>query len=170
VVFDVTPVKEGYARQIGLVKNYYAASNMIAFIENVVAACEKAATRLGQPILVLLKHKRGHSEVHDRSYLQCVSNLVDGGRMQLAPAQTNLYSIIAASSVAVVVPYSSPAQVAATLGVPAIYFDPTQELVPTHDRDPLITFASGPTALTAALDQLFQRRSGQAQGKRAAHD
>jgi polysaccharide biosynthesis PFTS motif protein len=152
------------------VKNYYAAANMIAFIEQAVAACEKTATRLGQPILVLLKHKRGHSEVHDRSYLQCVSNLVDGGRMQLAPAQTNLYSLIAASSVAVVVPYSSPAQVAATLGVPAIYFDPTQQLVPTHDRDPLITFASGSTALAAALDQLLQRRSAQPQAKQVAHD
>lgn len=170
VVFDVTPVKEGFARQIGLVKNYYSASNMIAFVEQVVAACEKAATRLGQPILVLLKHKRGHSEVHDRSYLQFVKNLADAGRIQLAPAQTNLYSLIAASSATVVVPYSSPAQVAATLGVPAIYFDPTQQLVPTHDQEPLVTFASGPAALAAAFDQVFQRRSPQSQVKQAAHD
>ena len=112
-----------------------------------------AATRLGQPILVLLKHKRGHSDVHDRGYLEVVKKLVDGGRIRLAPAQTNLYSLIAASSVAVAVPYSSPAQVAATLGVPAIYFDPTEQLVPTHDREPLISFASGPTALAATLDQ-----------------
>jgi len=170
VVFDVSPVTEEFARQLGLVKNYYAASNMIAFIEQVVATCEKTGARLGQPILVLLKHKRSHSEVHDRSYLQCVSKLLDGGRMQLAPAQTNLYSLIAATSVAVVVPYSSPAQVAATLGVPAIYFDPTQQLLPTHDPESLITFASGPTALATAFDRLFQPRAAQPQGKQAVRD
>jgi len=65
--------------------------------------------------------------------------------------ETNLYSLIAGAAVVVVIPYSSPAYVAAQLGVPAIYYDPSGEIVPSQEPHPGVQFVAGPEALLAAL-------------------
>ncbi len=152
-VFDVTPVRDEYAARLGLVKNFYAASNMIAFLADVVQACERLGAERGVPVPIVLKHKRGHSGVHDLRYIEFVDKLVAAGRIAVVPAQTNMYSLVSASAAIIAVPWSSPAYVAAALGVRAIYYDPTSELVPTFEESPLIGFASGSKALGAALGQ-----------------
>ena len=55
----------------------------------------------------------------------------------------------------IVVPWSSPAYVAQSLGIPAIYYDPSGELLPTFDQLPGIEFASGPEALLKVMRRLL---------------
>jgi hypothetical protein len=150
-IFDITPVREAYAQQIGLPRNYYSTSNMIAFLQQATIACERVAARLGRPVLVLLKHKRSHSGVHDPIYLEYVDGLVGAGRIRLLPPQTNLYSLISGSAAIVVVPFSSPAYVASALEVPAIFLDPTDSIEDTHEPAPYVDFAAGDAALAAKL-------------------
>ena len=152
-VFDVTPLSDESARQLGLVDNYYSAAHMQAFVRGVAslkAAVERALTR---PVRILLKHKRHYGAMHDRAYVELIASVSapeDG--FTLVPFDDNMYSMISSSALAVVVPYSSPAYVAAYLGVPAIFFDPTRLLAPTCDPAPLLDFASGEEALvTKAL-------------------
>ena len=76
------------------------------------------------------------------------------GAIQTVATETNLYSLIAGAAVVVVIPYSSPAYVAAQLGVPAIYYDPGGEIVPTHEPHPGVRFVTGQEALWAALGAL----------------
>jgi polysaccharide biosynthesis PFTS motif protein len=63
------------------------------------------------------------------------------------PPDDDMYSMIRASDLTIVAPYSSPALVSASMGVPAIYFDAPGMLEDSHDGGPLLDFASGEDAL-----------------------
>ncbi|MFN9490485.1 MAG: polysaccharide biosynthesis PFTS motif protein [Betaproteobacteria bacterium] len=155
-IFDVTPITETFSHQIGLPRNYYSPRNMIDFLEKVTLACERVAVRIKQPVLVFLKHKRHHAGVHDPRYIAFVDSLVSSGRIQLLSPQTNLYSLIAKSSAVVVAPFSSPAYVANRLEVPAIYFDATDSIEPTHDPAPFVSFTSDTNELVEKLYHALQ--------------
>lgn len=150
-IFDVTPVKETFAHQIGLPRNYYSTSNMIAFLEQATLACERVAARIDHPVSVFLKHKRRHGDIHDPRYIAFVDSLVAAGKIQLLSPQTNLYSLISRSFAIVVTPFSSPAYVANSLEVPAIYFDTTDSIEPTHDPAPFVSFSSDANELAEKL-------------------
>jgi hypothetical protein len=162
-IFDITPVKEAFAQQIGLPRNYYSTANMIAFLERAIIGCEHVAAQLGQSVSVLLKHKRSHAEIHDPRYIEVVDQLVAAGRIRLLPPQTSLYSLIAESAAIVVVPFSSPAYVASDLEVPAIYFDATDSIEDTHEPAPFVDFASGEAALAEKLYPLLRAHGQEAQ-------
>jgi len=156
-IFDVTPVREQFARKIGLPKNYYATANMIEFLEQATAVTERVAKRLGSDIDIVLKHKRGYGDIHDLRYIRFVDRLEADGKIRLVPPDTNLYSLIAASSAIVVIPYSSPAYVASTLEIPAIYFDATEVIEDTHEPAPFVEFAAGEAGLFEKMCAALQR-------------
>jgi hypothetical protein len=150
-IFDVTPVRETFAQKIGLPRNYYSTTNMLAFLEQATIACERVAARLGQPVLVLLKHKRSHGDAHDPRYIEFVDSLAAAGRIHLLPSQTSLYSLIGSSSTVIVAPFSSPAYVASALKVPAIYHDATDSIEATHEPAPFVEFTAGEAVLAERL-------------------
>lgn len=158
-IFDVTPVKETFAHQIGLPRNYYSTNNMIAFLEQATLACERVAARIDQPVSVFLKHKRRHGDIHDPRYIAFVDSLVAAKKIQLLSPQANLYSLIARSSAIVVTPFSSPAYVANSLKVPAIYLDATDSIEPTHDPAPFVSFSSDTNELTEKLHHALREHS-----------
>lgn len=150
-IFDVTPVREEFARKIGLPRNYYATTNMIEFLAQATDTVERVAGEVGRPIEVVLKHKRSYGEVHDPRYIRFVDELEATGRIRLVPPDTNLYSLIGSSAVIVVIPYSSPAYVASALRTTAIYFDATEGIEDTHEPADFVEFAAGEAQL---LDRL----------------
>lgn len=152
LVFDVTPMVPGLVHKLGLTYNYYRAENVRAFVADILAARDLAAAEVGRRLPVLLKHKRSPSEYHhDKGYLDFIDRAVREGAIRPVAADTNLYYVIAQAAMVVVIPYSSPAYVAAQLGVPAIYYDPANELVPTHEHHPCVRFIAGPKALQDTL-------------------
>lgn len=147
-VFDVTPVNEAYAEKVGLINNYYSAHNMVCFLRGVIALKAVLEERLQRPVRVLVKHKRAYSPAHDARYIDFVAtHSGPEGPLTLAAHDDDMYSMIAASDLTIVVPYSSPAHVSVHVGVPAIYFDAAGLLEDSHERGPLLDFASGDDAL-----------------------
>ena len=165
-LFDVTPVRDAVAESIGLFGNYYSAQNMAQFVEETLSVCRELESRTGRRVRLSLKHKRSYStRLHDPRYMELISRLsASGGGIELIPFVTNMYSLLAKSDLAIVVPYSSPAYVASSSGAHAVYFDPTKTLLPTFQPAPLVAFASGRAELLrvawdAVSDHADSRRS-----------
>lgn len=157
-VFDVTPVKLEVAVKIGLVYNYYRAENMMKFIEDVHTAGTAIQEQTGKRVKILLKHKRSHNPIHDPQYIALIEKLTGLEQsLDLVPPETDMFSFISSCDLAIVIPYSSPAYVANSVGVPAVYYDPTCELMPTFENAPWISFAAGRENLIKAVSDILGR-------------
>jgi len=147
-VFDVTPVTLQALIGRGLLGCYYNAETMKSFLDNVIAAAEDVKERLDCEIEIILKHKRKQTAASDQSYFDHVKLLCDNySYLHLMEEDTNLFSLIADSDLIVVIPYSSPAYVANFLGIPALFYDPTCEILESYE-------ASSPIRFTAGLENL----------------
>lgn len=155
-VFDVTPVTSQFEKAHGLSYNYFKTSCALGFINGILTAREQINRRLGVELQIVLKHKRSYQPIHDNNYIRQVNAWCNISReIDLAPPDSDVLSLIQDSKLAIVMPFSSPAYIAAHLGVPAVYYDPSGELLPTFERHPLIHFASGPDKLCALLMRTF---------------
>lgn len=151
-VFDVTPVTDAAARDLGIVNPYYRAETLRRFIEDILAAGISAAGKTGRRLRVVLKPKRRYDDIHDRDYIAALHGTAAAGvEVRIAPVDENLHALVASSDVTIAVPYSSPVYISAALGRPAIYHDAAGELVPTHDPSPLVHF----TATRAELERVL---------------
>jgi hypothetical protein len=157
-VFDVSPVTREWEKGFGLVYNYYQTAHMMAFIDELLAAVDGLAERRGMPVSVRIKHKRDAQPIHDPVYLKHIVQLEHDQRLEVAPSDSNLFQFVSECDLVVVIPYSSPAYVAAHCGVPAVYYDPTGTLRATHDPDPLVQFVTGLADLTHALEERKENR------------
>lgn len=158
VVFDVTPQVPSFTIQVGLSYNYYRASNVTQFVMDIIEVRDQVERELGQPIEIVLKHKRTPTIHHDPEYVALIRRLETQGKITLVPPHANVYGLVESSSLAVVIPYSSPAYVADALGVPSIYYDAASELVPAHEPGKKIEFAAGRDALRAAILRVLETR------------
>ena len=159
-VFDVTPAESGIARRLWVRYNYYSAANASKFLQDIVFARNAIDSASGAQSQISIKHKRPHAATHDLEYLRFVDELIRSEPLcGLAPADSNLYSVIGACDLVVVMPWSSPAYVAQQLGVPAIYYDPSGELLPTYERLPGIEFASGRESLCERMRLVLEQKS-----------
>ncbi len=159
-VFDVTPTTPTFARAYGLPYNYYDARNVAAFIEDVVSAQRAAEAALGTEVVFVLKNKRLHAGIHDDEYLSLIRDLSrSGGPIRLVPPETNLFTLISASDLAVVIPFSSPSYVARHLGAADIYHDATGLLASIYERTGTIRFTSGRDELARAFIAALSNRN-----------
>lgn len=123
-VFDVPPYANDVALAYGEFPNYNHPQNLFAFIHDVLELATRLMAELGLSVVVSLKTKRGYNTAYDRPYFDHLESLAAQGRIRLRHHSTNLYSMIAGSHLVLAYPFTSPAYVAAHLGVPAIYHDP----------------------------------------------
>jgi hypothetical protein len=157
-VFDVTPFDSSYSA-FGAARNYYSAITIGQFTTDIVTACEALAARTGRRVVMLVKHKRDVSLLHDRGYLDMLDSLAsERNDFVLVDHRADLFSLLSTCEVSVSVPYTSTAYVAAHLGRPAIFYDPFGELVPDFERDECVTFCAGRIDLQESLSRLIARR------------
>jgi polysaccharide biosynthesis PFTS motif protein len=64
--------------------------------------------------------------------------------------------MISNSDVVINYPYTSTAYIADYVGIPAIFFDPTEELIPIYEESEGIEFASGKDDLASKLSYLLR--------------
>jgi len=159
VLFDVTPVNNSVAEKIGLINNYYTSNNMQQFIVDTIDAIQKVEDELDIKCQIYLKTKRGYNQGHESEYLNLIANLDEEGVISIIPFQTNMYHLIKNTTLSIVVPNSSPALLAAEVGKPSIYFDPSQQLLSTNERHPLIFFSSGKEELYKKLLYIIETDS-----------
>ena len=162
-VFDVTPVCDDVALRIGAIDNYYSTANMVRFIEDILYACAETERIIGRRVRILLKHKRSYKPAHDAGYISLIEKISGPGQaVELVSPDANMYSLISGCDLALVIPYSSPAHVATSLGRPAIYYDPAMTAWPVFAKHPLLIFVAGRENLIKSLSQFLD-----AEGRRA---
>lgn len=155
-VFDVSPSSSQALRNRGLLGHYYSASTMGLFLDDLLFASNEASRALSCEVEIVLKHKRTPTPVHDREYFKYVKYLcASNDNLHLAAEDANLYSLIGESDIVVVIPYSSPAYIARYLKVPAVFYDPTGDILPSN-IDPEIQFCAGRSELTETLIRYFR--------------
>lgn len=156
-VFDVTPMSEMAQKRQAMEGDYYSIETMTAFLNDVVTCAEGIHARLGMSCQVVVKHKRIPTGDKDRSYLGMVKSLFcDHNNVKFAPFDANLFNLISGSHLVIVIPFSSPAYLASYLNVPAIFYDPSCELLPNYPRNPNIYFSSGFSELQVLAEKLIR--------------
>jgi hypothetical protein len=156
-IFDVTPACSEMADRLGVINYYYRTENMLRFIKEIVCACGKLESKLGRPIRILLKPKRGYTKgFHDQRYIDFINGLIESSKkFELVPYDKSLFSLLGDSDLSISIPYTSVAYISSSLGKPAIYFDPTYSLLPTFEQTPYIEFASGKTELLQTIERII---------------
>jgi len=156
-VFDVTPMSELALKRQGMVGNYYSTETMTAFLTDVVAFADYIQKKLCMSCQIVIKHKRIPTEGKDSSYLGVVKSLFcDHNNVKFAPFDVNLSSLISGSHLVIAVSFSSPAYVASYLNVPAIFYDPTREILPNYPRNPNVYFSAGFSELQLLAERLIR--------------
>ncbi len=143
-VFDVSPMTTEALLSRGMSGSYYNAQTMKSYLDDVLAAADEVEKQSGCEVEIVLKHKRTRTPAHDDSYFSYVNELRESNdHLRLVGEDVNLFSLIAESDLVVVIPYSSPGYVANYLGVPAVFYDPTNEILTTNEIVSPIRFAAG---------------------------
>lgn len=141
-VFDVTPMNKEALDNRGLRGNYWNANTMKSFLGDVLFVTNEAGRTHDVKLDVILKHKRASNPQHDQTYFDYVDELCrENARLQLANEDTNLFALINSCDLVVAIPYASPAYIANYLGIPSVFYDPTNEVLPTNEKLPLVNFS-----------------------------
>ena len=166
--FDVTPLPDG-SNPFGAVRDYYTVRCITQFVSDVVDIGQAIERETGVPVVVLLKHKRlPKAGRHDSSYLAWLDQLAaTSPHLELVDHRENLFTFVADCDMSVSVPYTSTAYVGAALSRPAVYYDPTAEVVPQFEASPYVSFASGRGELEALMRQHL-RAGGKTAGRAAS--
>jgi polysaccharide biosynthesis PFTS motif protein len=158
-VFDVLPHNAKTLAEIGYsnLYMYYSFENMSKFITDIIEVANTLEEIKNSSVRVILKQKRGRNKNHnDYRYLDFIDNLIDNGKIILFDHTSNIYSMISNSDVVINYPYTSTAYIADYVGIPAIFFDPTEELIPIYEESEGIEFASGKDDLASKLSYLLR--------------
>jgi hypothetical protein len=143
-LFDVTPLPDGQTA-FGAAKNYYTVSTISKFVSDVVKICDEIQDATGSDVAILLKHKRAPKiGWHAAAYIDLIRDLAETRPgFRLIDHRTNVFGLLQECDLSVSVCYTSTAYVAASLGKPALYYDPYAELVPVFEENKFVHFASG---------------------------
>jgi polysaccharide biosynthesis PFTS motif protein len=157
-IFDVSPMGPDALLNRGMLGNYYSTETMRSYLDDILAAVDEVKLQLGCEIEILLKHKRIPSPQNDDCYFNYVNALCkSNNNLGLVEENKDLFELIAESDLVVVIPYSSPAYVANYQGIPAIFYDPTNELQPGHEIIPSIIFSAGLVNLKKEIKKIIAR-------------
>lgn len=157
-VFDVSPMTREALLSRGMLGNYYNTETMKSYLADILAAVDEVKRQLGREIEIVLKHKRTPTPSHDGSYFSYVNELCESNdHLRLVGEDANLFTLIAESDLVVVIPYSSPGYVANHLGVPALFYDPTDKILTTNEIISPIKFVAGRKDLIKEMAQMMAR-------------
>jgi polysaccharide biosynthesis PFTS motif protein len=129
IVFDVPTFKEDFIKTLGVISYYYNSENMIGFIKDIIDVCSDLTNTLGIDIKIKLKNKRKNHKLYDQAHINKILKLSSkNNNFNLISHDSNIYSLLNDSSCSISIPYTSTASISASVGIPAIYYDPTNSL------------------------------------------
>ena len=149
-VFDITPNSAAESRRRGMEGEYHSRDTLLKFIQDVVECSDFLNEACNMPCRTLIKHKRDRRiiERSDLHYLDKVESLVKGrADFELISKNINLFELIAGCHLIIVIPYSSPAYIASYLKTPAIFHDPTGQLLHNFPLSEYVVGSSSTTEL-----------------------
>lgn len=127
-VFDVTPIPNLIAKNMGILNNYYNPEHLIQFLSSLIEVKKQLENELNVTIGLFLKHKRSFNKNHDKTYIDFCQSEHKKGNINLVEFNTNIFSLIKSCQACISIPFTSPAYVASGLNIPSLYFDPTEKL------------------------------------------
>ena len=152
-IFDMTPRKMAHFQaRFGPDFRYYNSADTVrSFMERIVAQVEQLEQRSGVKYRLLLKSKRGFEAKHDPGYLKFIGGLEDSGRIELLSTRTNIFDFAKECSALIVLPFTSPGSVGASVGTPTLYYDPTHSLEERPCENDFVRFAHDDDGLAEFL-------------------
>ena len=156
-VFDITPIYSEFAEKIGVVRYYYNIDLMIRFISDILAVADEYTKKTGRTIHVMLKSKRASTKgIHDHRYDDFISQCEkERKNFKVLLFSENVFSFLDDCNLSVAIPYTSVPFISAWLQKPAVFFDPSGELIFTNETSPFIYTASGKEELNTIFEQQF---------------
>ena len=125
LIFDVTPFNDEHIRKQHYRKgiNFYNENYCTDFIAGIFKALE------GQDWEISLKPKRSYHELHSKKYISFLDHLQKThSYFKVLPPQSNLFDEIQASDLVISIPLSSPFDIAKSMNIPSVYFDPSGDV------------------------------------------
>jgi hypothetical protein len=161
-VFDVTPYGPNVAASHGTLSPWYTAEKMIKFVDEIFSACELLEKKLNKRFRILLKHKREYREgSHDQRYIDYIEKITrEKKSFELIECREDLFELLDSCDFSISIPYTSVAYISSCLGKPTIYFDPSQELLPSYENLGPISFCSGKAELYDEVEKHFKNIVG----------
>ena len=152
LIFDVTPVVDSWMNDNFTNKVYYffQNANVTKFVNDILSIGRLDEYKFA------IKHKRDHSWLHDKRYIDFIAEKEKLGLELVSPLE-NVFELVSRAKVTVVTPFSSPAYVAAFLDRPVIYYDPVGVLVPPAWLPESIQFVNSPDELRKKLLQIVDK-------------
>jgi len=153
-IFDRNPNNKSTIEDFGELHfyRYFSYSNMSKFINDIICVIDNIEEHNNIKINLLLKSRMSNAGYDDERYNALIKKIAEvEKRISIVDPYVNLYSLVGNCDAIIVFPYSSPAYVADYMNIPAIYFDPTQNLVPIYECADEISFASGKNELEDKL-------------------
>ena len=126
LIFDITPFYQSHINahisQKGF--NYYNEKTCLKFISDILEASAE-----NTDWEIFLKPKRKYVEMHSKKYIDFLKHKeTTDTRFTIIPTDINLYEEILKSDIVISIPFSSPFDIAKSLKIPALYFDPTGDV------------------------------------------
>ena len=140
LIFDVTP------KEAADPSSYYSERIMISFIADIV----EAVTDICPNFTIRLKPKRKYSKSDSIVYRNYLTSKI--GLIELLKFSADIQQEILNCDLVICVPFTSPGLVAASLGVPTIYYSASQDFDLNHES---IKIISGKESLKGFLLQEF---------------
>ncbi|WP_459950508.1 hypothetical protein [Denitratisoma sp. agr-D3] len=134
-IFDISPYDDQVALSYCESPNFNGPANLTRFVQALLAVRRRLEDQLGAKVVLRFKTKRGYRAAYDRKYFDFIESLADGGQIEMVHYAANLFQMISQCHAVIAYPFTSPPYVAAELGVPSTFFDPTQCILQEHFAD-----------------------------------
>jgi len=154
-IFDIMPFDPKIRNSLGVIRNQYTTKNSILFLDDIVSILHKLNEHTNKKIVLYLKHKRPHSDIHDVRYLKYVQELIDKKIIIKLSNDINLYNFLESCDLSINITYTSVAYISSHLKKMAIYYDPAEEIFPIYEKTPYIQFISGKNDLFKVITKLI---------------
>jgi polysaccharide biosynthesis PFTS motif protein len=121
-VFDVQPVRSSFYAQLGLDTEYYIPKISCKFLQDI----NKAAVDTG--FKVILKRKREIGRLAHPKYRKQIEILSHSEQVKEVDASMSPYKILGKVKGVICMPFTSVAHYAVEVGLPAVFYDPSEML------------------------------------------
>ncbi len=157
-LFDVTAASVDYIQKIGHGWDYYTAKTCTQFLVDIVAAVKEFTAKTGRSVQIVLKHKRSYAWVHDRNYIQKVSELQEAGAFEIVAPDCNIFDLVSNCDLVFSMPFTSAALAAKSQNAPAYFYDPTGHVwAPDDLHTSQVPLVRGNEELRQVLEQNLSR-------------
>ena len=152
IIFDVVPFRPSFYRKLGAPVEFYTQDKMVQFVESICSVCKEL------DIVPSIKPKRNLKGKHySKGYARKIKDLSTEGLLNFVDAQISAVRIIEKSTIVIVTPFASPANIAKDMGKHVVYYDPTATILKNDEARFDVPIISSPKELKSIITEYKKR-------------